>query len=66
MFIGFSPVFAQTLQSSGGDRRANRTRDANTFPDPMAPTDPNAPKPVANGKSGRAALDDSTKMIYGP
>jgi hypothetical protein len=32
----------------------------------MAPKDPNAPKPVSNGKSGRAALDDSTKQIYGP
>jgi len=58
VFLGISPVFAQTLQSAGGDR--------NSFPDPMAPKDPNAPKPVSNGKSGRAALDDSTKMIYGP
>jgi hypothetical protein len=32
----------------------------------MAPKDPNAAKPVSNGKSGRAALDDSTKMRYGP
>ena len=55
---GISPAFAQTLQSAGGDR--------NSFPDPMAPKDPNAPKPVSNGKSGRAALDDSTKMLYGP
>jgi hypothetical protein len=53
-----SPLFSQTLQSAGGDR--------NSFPDPMAPKDPNAPKPVSNGKSGRAALDDSTKQIYGP
>ena len=58
VFLGISPVFAQTLQSAGGDR--------NSFPDPMAPKDPNAAKSVSNGKSGRAALDDSTKMIYGP
>lgn len=58
VFLGISPAFAQTLQSAGGDR--------NSFPDPMAPKDPNAPKNVSNGKSGRAALDDSTKMIYGP
>jgi len=55
---GFSSVFAQTLQSAGGDR--------NAFPDPMAPKDPTTTKSVSNGKSGRAALDDSTKMIYGP
>jgi len=60
VFIGISPSFAQTLQSAGG------ATDRNAFPDPMAPRDPNAPKPVSNGKSGRAALDDSTKMIYGP
>ena len=58
VLLGISPVFGQTLQSAGGNR--------NDFPDPMAPKDPNAPKPVSNGKSGRAALDDSTKQIYGP
>jgi len=60
VFLGISPAFAQTLQSAGG------STDRNSFPDPMAPKDPNAPKPVSNGKSGRAALDDSTKMVYGP
>lgn len=58
LFACFTPAFSQTLQSAGGDR--------NAFPDPMAPKDPNAAKPVSNGKSGRAALDDSTKQIYGP
>ena len=58
--MGISPVFAQTLQSAGG------IGDRNSFPDPMAPKDPNTIKSGSNGKSGRAALDDSTKMIYGP
>lgn len=60
VLLGISPAFAQTLQSAGG------SADRNSFPDPMAPKDPNAAKTVSNGKSGRAALDDSTKMIYGP
>ena len=61
VLFGISPVFAQrtrpTLPAAGNQ---------SGFPDPMAPTNPNATKTLSNGKSGRAALDDSTKLIYGP
>ena len=61
LFCSLSPLFAQR-------QRAGQipTEERNGFPDPMAPKDPNAVKSGANGKSGRAALDDSTKTIYGP
>ena len=63
LFLGsLSPLFAQRQRVGQVP-----TEERNGFPDPMAPRDPNAAKSATNSnKSGRAALDDSTKMVYGP
>lgn len=63
LFLGcLSSLFAQ--RQRGGQVP---TEERNGFPDPMVPRDSNAAKSKdGKNKSGRAALDDSTKLIYGP
>lgn len=62
LFCSLSPLFAQRPRVGQVP-----TEERNGFPDPMVPRDPNTAKSATNSnKSGRAALDDSTKMIYGP
>jgi hypothetical protein len=62
LICSLSPLFAQRPRV--GQVPAE---ERNGFPDPMVPRDPNTAKSKeVSNKSGRAALDDSTKMIYGP
>lgn len=63
LFLGsLSPLIAQRQRVGQVP-----TEERNGFPDPMVPRDPNTAKSKdAGNKSGRAALDDSTKMVYGP
>ncbi len=59
-------IWAQVLTpgTSSGFPGTQNPNDRNSFPNPANPTTPSKSK--GPQKSGRAALDDSTKLIYGP